>query len=245
MGTKGIVSSTAGLAILLQRGHRRHDPGLAHADAGRRPRPRRSRSPSRSCSRSACARFMPQVIACPGCGRTTSTFFQEMARDIQAYLRDQMPVWRERAPGRRGAEGGGHGLRGERARARASTPTSGSACRAPSRSRSRRSSSTASCATTLRGDDIVPRFLEILDEYVDRRYPAPGSHGQRRSSGPESGGRRIATAGVPRTVRRPDAALRPQAAGCPVHPLGCILRAELNGRLLTWVTPTFSFERPS
>src|SRR5438105_6381351 len=43
--------------------------------------------------------FAPQVSACPGCGRTTSTFFQEMARDIQDYLRDQMPAWREHHPG--------------------------------------------------------------------------------------------------------------------------------------------------
>ena len=58
--------------------------------------------------------FTPQVTACPGCGRTTSTFFQQMAEEIQDYLREQMPVWRERAPGRRGDEGGGDGLRGER-----------------------------------------------------------------------------------------------------------------------------------
>ena len=46
--------------------------------------------------------FTPQVTACPGCGRTTSTFFQEMAEDIQGYLREQMPVWQAELPGRRG-----------------------------------------------------------------------------------------------------------------------------------------------
>ena len=59
--------------------------------------------------------FTPQVTACPGCGRTTSTFFQEMADQIQTYLRDQMPEWKARLPGRGDHEGGGDGLRGERA----------------------------------------------------------------------------------------------------------------------------------
>ena len=60
--------------------------------------------------------FTPQVTACPGCGRTTSTFFQDMADQIQTYLREQMPVWKAQLYGRRGDEGRGDGLRRERAR---------------------------------------------------------------------------------------------------------------------------------
>ena len=58
--------------------------------------------------------FLPQVSACPGCGRTTSTFFQEMAQQIQQHLKDRMPEWQETQPGRRGDAGRGHGLRRER-----------------------------------------------------------------------------------------------------------------------------------
>ena len=60
--------------------------------------------------------FLPQVSACPGCGRTTSTFFQEMAQQIQTYLKARMPEWKRDAAGRRGHAGRGHGLRRERAR---------------------------------------------------------------------------------------------------------------------------------
>ena len=60
--------------------------------------------------------FTPQVTACPGCGRTTSTFFQEMAEQIQTYLREQMPVWKDTLPRRRRDEGRGDGLRGQRPR---------------------------------------------------------------------------------------------------------------------------------
>ncbi len=93
MGAKGIVASTAGLAILLQEGI----GDTIRVSLTPRPTataPKRCRSPSRSSSRSGSAASLPQVTACPGCGRTTSTFFQEMAEQIQTYLREQMPVWK-------------------------------------------------------------------------------------------------------------------------------------------------------
>ena len=86
MAMKGIVASTAGLAILLERGDRRHDPGLAHAGARRRPRARGRGRPAGPPVAGPAVVHAPGVSACPGCGRTTSTFFQEMARDIQQYL---------------------------------------------------------------------------------------------------------------------------------------------------------------
>jgi (E)-4-hydroxy-3-methylbut-2-enyl-diphosphate synthase len=98
MGAKGIVASTAGLSVLLQEGI---------GDTIRvslTPAPNGDRTEevlvSQQILQSLELRsFTPQVAACPGCGRTTSTFFQEMAEQIQAYLRKQMPVWREHHPG--------------------------------------------------------------------------------------------------------------------------------------------------
>ena len=115
MGMKGIVASTAGLAPLLLRGI---------GDTIRvslTPKPGGDRTEevltAQQILQSLGIRsFTPQVTACPGCGRTTSTFFQELAQQIQDYLRESMPVWREPVSGRRGAEAGGHGLRGQRAR---------------------------------------------------------------------------------------------------------------------------------
>src|SRR5262249_39646998 len=98
MGAKGIVASSAALSVLLQEGigdtirvSLTPAPGGDRNEEGRvsqkTPQSRETRS------------FPPQVTACPGCGRTTSTFFQEMAEQIQSYLREQMPVWKDRHSG--------------------------------------------------------------------------------------------------------------------------------------------------
>ena len=91
MGAKGIITSTAGLAILLQRGigdtirvSLTPEPGGDRTEEVQVAQQVLQSMGMRS--------FLPQVSACPGCGRTTSTFFQEMARDIQAYLVEQMPA---------------------------------------------------------------------------------------------------------------------------------------------------------
>ena len=98
MGDKGIVASTAGLAILLNEGigdtirvSLTPEPGA--------PREREVEVAQQVLQSMGLRSFLPQVSACPGCGRTTSTFFQEMAQQIQTYLREQMPVWRETHPG--------------------------------------------------------------------------------------------------------------------------------------------------
>src|SRR5947207_12208988 len=98
MGTKGVIASTAGLAILLQEGI---------GDTIRvslTPRPGGDRTEEVHVAQQVLQslglrHFVPQVSACPGCGRTTSTFFQEMAEQIQAHLKQQMPAWRARYPG--------------------------------------------------------------------------------------------------------------------------------------------------
>ncbi len=115
LGTKGVVASTAGLSILL---------GEGIGDTIRvslTPRPGGDRAEEVRVAQQilqslGLRSFAPQVTACPGCGRTTSTFFQQMAEDIQTYLRDQMPVVARTASRRRGDARRRDGLRGERPR---------------------------------------------------------------------------------------------------------------------------------
>ena len=99
-----------------ERGHRRHDPRLAHAAARAATAARRSTPRASCCSRSASAPSRRRVTACPGCGRTTSTTFQELAERIQGYIRDQMPDWKTRVRGRREHDARRHGLRRQRPR---------------------------------------------------------------------------------------------------------------------------------
>ncbi|HOK47309.1 MAG TPA: flavodoxin-dependent (E)-4-hydroxy-3-methylbut-2-enyl-diphosphate synthase, partial [Bryobacteraceae bacterium] len=112
-----------------------------------------------------------QVTACPGCGRTTSTFFQEMAEQIQTYLRERMPVWRERHPGVEemrvavmGCVVNGPG-ESKHANLGISLPGTFEEPKAPVFVDGR-------LATTLKGDNIVADFIGILEDYVARKYPA-------------------------------------------------------------------------
>jgi len=169
MGSRGIIGSTAGLAILLEEGI---------GDTIRvslTPSPGGDRTEevlvAQQVLQSLGLRsFVPQVSACPGCGRTTSTFFQEMARDIQAHLRDQMPAWKAQHPGVEelrvavmGCVVNGPG-ESRHADIGISLPGTFEEPVAPVYV-------DGALRTTLRGDDIVPRFLAILDEYVAARYP--------------------------------------------------------------------------
>jgi len=171
MGAKGIITSTAGLAILLQRGI---------GDTIRvslTPEPGGDRTQEVQVAQQVLQSmglrsFLPQVSACPGCGRTTSTFFQEMARDIQAYLVEQMPRWRETHPGVEelrvavmGCVVNGPG-ESKHADIGISLPGTFEEPVAPV-------FVDGTKTETLRGEDIVPRFLAILEDYVARRYPAP------------------------------------------------------------------------
>ncbi len=173
MGSRGIIGSTAALAILLQRGigdtirvSLTPDPGGDRTEEVQIAQQVLQSMGLRS--------FTPQVSACPGCGRTTSAFFQEMARDIGAYLRDQMPVWRTSHPGVEelkvavmGCVVNGPG-ESKHADIGISLPGTFEEPVAPV-------FVDGQLRTTLRGEEIVPRFLAILDEYVERRYPAPGT----------------------------------------------------------------------
>jgi (E)-4-hydroxy-3-methylbut-2-enyl-diphosphate synthase len=170
MGTKGIVASTAALSILLAEGI---------GDTIRvsiTPKPNGDRTEevyvAQQVLQSLGLRsFAPQVTACPGCGRTTSTFFQHMAQDIQGYIREQMPVWRTRHPGVEkltvavmGCVVNGPG-ESKHANIGISLPGTFEEPKAPVYVDGK-------LFTTLRGDGIVREFLQILEEYVARTYPA-------------------------------------------------------------------------
>jgi (E)-4-hydroxy-3-methylbut-2-enyl-diphosphate synthase len=168
MGMKGIVASTAGLAPLLLKGI---------GDTIRvslTPKPGGDRTEEvltgQQILQSLGIRsFTPQVTACPGCGRTTSTFFQELAQQIQNYLRDSMPAWREQYPGVEemklavmGCVVNGPG-ESKHANIGISLPGTFEEPKAPVYVDGR-------LMTTLRGDTIVADFKRILDEYVESRY---------------------------------------------------------------------------
>ncbi|MBL8204481.1 MAG: flavodoxin-dependent (E)-4-hydroxy-3-methylbut-2-enyl-diphosphate synthase [Blastocatellia bacterium] len=168
MGTKGIVASTAGLAVLLQEGI---------GDTIRvslTPAPNGDRTEevivAQQILQSLEVRsFTPQVTACPGCGRTTSTLFQEMADDIGKYLRQQMPIWRERHPGVAdlkvavmGCVVNGPG-ESKHANIGISLPGTGETPRAPVYVDGK-------LRTTLKGESIVPEFIELLNQYVSQKY---------------------------------------------------------------------------
>ncbi len=168
MGSKGIVASTAALSILLQEGI---------GDTIRvslTPAPNGDRTEeviiSQQVLQSLGIRsFIPQVTACPGCGRTTSTLFQEMAEDIGKYLRSQLPVWREKYKGVEemkvavmGCVVNGPG-ESKHADIGISLPGTGEEPRAPVFVDGR-------LKTTLKGAKIVPEFIEILNQYVTAKY---------------------------------------------------------------------------
>ncbi len=168
MGTKGVVASSAALAILLSEGI---------GDTIRvslTPKPNGDRREevfvAQQILQSLGLRsFAPQVTACPGCGRTTSTFFQHMAEDIQGYLREQMPVWRESRPGVvdmkvavMGCVVNGPG-ESKHANIGISLPGTFEEPKAPVYVDGK-------LLTTLKGDQIVSEFLVILSDYVERTY---------------------------------------------------------------------------
>jgi len=171
MGTKGIVASTAGLAILLAEGiGDTIRVSLTPAPGGDRTE---EVAVAQQVLQSLGLRaFAPQVSACPGCGRTTSVFFQQMAERIQGYIREQMPAWRPRYPGVEemrvavmGCVVNGPG-ESRHADIGISLPGTFEEPIAPVYV-------DGQLRTTLRGEGLVDDFIAILDDYVARRY-APG-----------------------------------------------------------------------
>lgn len=172
MGAKGIVASTAALAVLLQEGI---------GDTIRvslTPPPGGDRSEevlvAQQILQSLEIRsFAPQVSACPGCGRTRSSFFQEMADRIQTHIRSQMPVWRKQYPGVEaltvavmGCVVNGPG-ESRHANLGISLPGTGEDPKAPVYVDGK-------LAATLRGEAMIPEFIAILEKYVAAHYASPG-----------------------------------------------------------------------
>ncbi len=190
MGSKGIVASTAGLAILLQEGI---------GDTIRislTPEPGGSRTREVIVAQEilqtmGLRAFTPMVVACPGCGRTTSTTFQELAQDIQGYVRDRMPEWKLKHAGVEtmtlavmGCVVNGPG-ESKHANIGISLPGTGEEPVAPVYIDGER-------ALTLRGDNIAAEFKTLVDDYVARKY-APRAelppHARKPGSLPPTGAR--------------------------------------------------------
>jgi len=168
LGAKGIIASTAGLSILLQEGiGDTIRVSLTPAPGG--DRAEEVQVAQQVLQSLGLRNFTPQVTSCPGCGRTTSTFFQEMAQQIQDYLREKMPVWRQERPGVAemkvavmGCVVNGPG-ESKHANIGISLPGTFEEPKAPVYVDGR-------LLVTLKGDRIVAEFLEILEEYVASRY---------------------------------------------------------------------------
>jgi (E)-4-hydroxy-3-methylbut-2-enyl-diphosphate synthase len=173
MGMKGIVASSAGLSLLLVEGI---------GDTIRvslTPEPGGDRTQEVAVAQQilqslGLRAFAPQVSACPGCGRTTSTYFQQLAADIQSYLRERMPVWRESNPGVEdlrvavmGCVVNGPG-ESRHADVGISLPGTFEEPVAPVYV-------DGELDRTLRGDDIADEFKAILNAYVERRFPPPAA----------------------------------------------------------------------
>ncbi len=170
MGSKGIVASSAALGVLLQEGI---------GDTIRvslTPEPGGDRTLEVKVGQEILQTmgfrtFVPLVAACPGCGRTTSTVFQELARDIQAYIRDEMPAWRTRYPGVEalnvavmGCIVNGPG-ESKHADIGISLPGTGESPAAPVFIDGQK-------AMTLRGEGIAAEFKTIVEDYIERRFGA-------------------------------------------------------------------------
>jgi len=169
MGLKGIVASTAGIGVLLAEGI---------GDTIRvslTPRPGGDRTEEVKVSRQilqslGLASFTPEVTACPGCGRTTSTFFQELAEEIQGHLEARLVAWKARHPGVEGLRVAVMGCvvngpgESKHADVGISLPGTGEDPRAPVYVDGKHHS-------TLQGEALVQDFFQILDEYVARRFP--------------------------------------------------------------------------
>ncbi len=168
MGSRGIVASTAALAVLLQEGI----GDTIRISLTPEPGGDRSREvivAQELLQSMGLRHFIPAVIACPGCGRTTSTYFQQLAQDIQSHLRERMPQWRQHYPGVEamkvavmGCVVNGPG-ESKHADIGISLPGTGEVPVAPVYVDGEKT-------VTLKGDNIAAEFQQIVDDYVQRRY---------------------------------------------------------------------------
>jgi (E)-4-hydroxy-3-methylbut-2-enyl-diphosphate synthase len=170
MGSKGIVASTAALSVLLQEGIG-DTIRISLTPAPGESRTREIIVAQEILQTMGLRSFSPMVTACPGCGRTTSTVFQELAQDIQTYLREQMPIWRDTYPGVEtmqvavmGCVVNGPG-ESKQANIGISLPGTGEQPSAPVYVDGEK-------VTTLKGPGISERFKQMVDDYVIENYSA-------------------------------------------------------------------------
>jgi (E)-4-hydroxy-3-methylbut-2-enyl-diphosphate synthase len=168
MGSKGIVASTVGIGILLQQGIGDTIRVSLTPDPGG-DRTLEVRVAQEILQTMGLRSFMPIVAACPGCGRTTSTVFQELAKDVQKMIREQMPAWRQKYPGVEslnlavmGCIVNGPG-ESKHADIGISLPGTGETPAAPVFIDGKK-------AATLRGANIAIEFKQIVEDYIERRY---------------------------------------------------------------------------
>lgn len=168
MGSKGIVASTAAMAVLLQEGIG-DTIRVSLTPAPGEARTREVVVAQEILQTMGLRSFAPMVTACPGCGRTTSDYFQHLAQDIQIYLREQMPLWRERYPGVEtlqvavmGCVVNGPG-ESKQADIGISLPGSGERPSAPVYVDGEK-------VATLKGDAIAEQFKQMVDDYVESRF---------------------------------------------------------------------------
>jgi (E)-4-hydroxy-3-methylbut-2-enyl-diphosphate synthase len=181
MGSKGIVASTAAMAVLLQQGI----GDTIRVSLTPEPGGDRTREvvvAQEILQTMGLRAFTPMVVACPGCGRTSSTFFQELAAKIQGWLREQMPAWKERYPGVESMQVAVMGCvvngpgESRRADIGISLPGADEAPVAPVFVDGQRT-------VTLKGDRIAEEFQAIVDDYVRRRYGAAEQRQREASPG--------------------------------------------------------------
>jgi (E)-4-hydroxy-3-methylbut-2-enyl-diphosphate synthase len=170
MGSKGIVASSAAMGILLQQGIGDTIRVSLTPEPGG-DRTREVKVAQELLQTMGFRQFLPVVAACPGCGRTTSTVFQELAQKIQADLTENMPMWRERYPGVEelkvavmGCIVNGPG-ESKHADIGISLPGTGETPSAPVFVDGRK-------AATLRGADIAEEFKKMVADYIERRFGA-------------------------------------------------------------------------
>ena len=168
MGSRGIVASTAALAILLQQGIGDTIRVSLTPEPGE-PRTKEVEVAQQILQSLGLRSFSPMVIACPGCGRTTSTYFQELAKEIEDYLRENMPVWKQQHPGVEnmsvavmGCIVNGPG-ESKQANIGISLPGTGESPAAPVFVDGRK-------FATLKGDNIAQEFMTLLNDYVESHY---------------------------------------------------------------------------
>ena len=168
MGSKGIVASSAALAVLLQQGIGDTIRISLTPEPGG-PRTQEVVVAQELLQSMGIRAFAPMVVACPGCGRTTSTYFQQLAKEVQEHLRSRMPVWRRSYPGVEnlsvavmGCVVNGPG-ESKHANIGISLPGTGESPSAPVFVDGEKS-------VTLKGDDIAGQFIELVDNYVQLHY---------------------------------------------------------------------------